>query len=60
MLCVIAVGNVPSKGLYLVFHASGYTTYAAKHCYTTHSVDRHAADFVPNLKGTYLNTIQMC
>lgn len=50
MRIVVAAGK-PSKGVYLVFHASGYTSYEAEHCYTTHSVDKYAADFVRNLKG---------
>ena len=39
------------KGLYLVFHADGYTTYEPEHCYTTHSISKHASDFVMNMKG---------
>lgn len=41
----------PDGGVYLVFHGDGYTTYEAEHCYTTHSVDKHATDFVMHMKG---------
>ncbi|KAF6029634.1 FSTL5 [Bugula neritina] len=42
--------DVKSKGTYLVFHESGYTAYEPEHCFTKHSVDKHAADFISNLQ----------
>ena len=40
-----------SKGQYVVFHGRGYTSFDAENCFTTHSVDKYASDFVTHISG---------
>ncbi|XP_067941279.1 follistatin-related protein 5-like [Watersipora subatra] len=53
-------GNKPSRGLYLVFHGSGYTTYEEQNCYLTHSFYKHSSDFVTNLQASEETLQHLC